>query len=370
MKLRNRQRRGFTLIELLVVIAIIAILIALLLPAVQQAREAARRSQCKNNLKQLALGLHNYHDVYGQFPMGGTCSNYSGDPNSNSCGTNFRHADWSTTWAIALLPYIDQAPLFNQWDSSLPSAEQPQVTSAELDVMKCPSDIQERPTSSTSSSATPQPGPISGVTALYAKGNYAANYGGGYANENGGQNGVDGAPSWTNASRNLGPFHSRNNANTRWGAAIRDIMDGTSNTVVLGEILKEAGNGSCRGCWALNHGAVFSAYTGTENVSPWRPEDGPDGIATPNAPASDASGNRTPWADCPTFCGSAAGDKQLHCRDCGGDGRGGNAMRSRHEGGVQAAMADGAVRFIGENIDRVLYRSLLTIRGDEVVGEF
>ncbi|QDU35798.1 Type II secretion system protein G precursor [Maioricimonas rarisocia] len=367
MKLRNRQRRGFTLIELLVVIAIIAILIALLLPAVQQAREAARRSQCKNNLKQLALGLHNYHDVYGQFPLGGACN---GGPNANSCGTNFRHADWSTTWAIALLPYIDQAPLFNQWDSSLPSRNQQNVTSAELDVMKCPSDIQERPCSG-SGGATPQAG--DNANSLYAKGNYAANYGGGWANENGGQNGVDGAPNWTNGSRNLGPFHSRNNANTRWGAAIRDIMDGTSNTVVLGEILKEAGNGSCRGCWGLNHGAVFSAYTGTQG-SPWRPQDGPEGIATPNAPANDGMGtgsaNRTPWADCPTFCGSAGGDKQLHCRDCGGDGRGGNAMRSRHEGGVQAAMADGAVRFIGENIDRVLYRSLLTIRGDEVVGEF
>ncbi|MEW4531440.1 MAG: DUF1559 domain-containing protein [Maioricimonas sp. JB045] len=364
MKLRSRQRRGFTLIELLVVIAIIAILIALLLPAVQQAREAARRSQCKNNLKQLALGLHNYHDVYGQFPLGGSCNGGNG---ANSCGTNFRHADWSTTWAIALLPYIDQAPLYNQWNSSLPSRDQPQVTSAELSVMKCPSDIQERPASG-SGGATPQQ-QSNGSNSVYAKGNYGANYGGGWANENGGQNGVEGAPGWTNGSRNLGPFHARDNANNRWGASIRDIMDGTSNTVVLGEILKEAGNGSCRGCWALNHGAVFSAYTGSTGSSPWRPQDGPDGIATPNAPANDGSGI-TPWADCPTFCGSAAGDKQLHCLDCGGDGRGGNAMRSRHVGGAQAAMGDGTVRFLSANIDRVLYRSLLTIRGDEVVGEF
>ena len=91
-----RRKRGFTLIELLVVIAIIAILIALLLPAVQQAREAARRSQCKNNMKQIGLALHNYHDVFTTFPIGGL---------KNSRGPN---------WRVGLLPYMDQAPAYNQ----------------------------------------------------------------------------------------------------------------------------------------------------------------------------------------------------------------------------------------------------------------
>jgi prepilin-type N-terminal cleavage/methylation domain-containing protein len=100
--------RGFTLIELLVVIAIIAILIALLLPAVQQAREAARRSQCKNNLKQIGLAMHNYHDVFGRFQMksGGT-NRWSGGP--CHLGNSNRRSGW-----MGLMPYIDQAPLFNQ----------------------------------------------------------------------------------------------------------------------------------------------------------------------------------------------------------------------------------------------------------------
>src|SRR5262245_60347417 len=105
---RFGRRRGFTLIELLVVIAIIAVLIALLLPAVQQAREAARRTQCRNNLKQIGLALHNYHDVFSIFPPGnlqiGECCN----------------ADNEITWAISILPYIEQTNLQNQYNFSRP----------------------------------------------------------------------------------------------------------------------------------------------------------------------------------------------------------------------------------------------------------
>src|SRR5690242_14988078 len=96
---------GFTLIELLVVIAIIAILIALLLPAVQQAREAARRTQCKNNLKQLGLAMHNYLDVARQFPMG-----YG----AQFTGTAATVQDGNWAWGSFLLPYIDQAPLYSK----------------------------------------------------------------------------------------------------------------------------------------------------------------------------------------------------------------------------------------------------------------
>src|SRR5437870_4974281 len=105
------RRLGFTLIELLVVIAIIAILIALLLPAVQQAREAARRTQCKNNLKQIGLAYHNYHDVFGQFPK---CAILGIDVSTGSL-----RFDQSMSWGISILPYIDQAPLFNLYNSSL-----------------------------------------------------------------------------------------------------------------------------------------------------------------------------------------------------------------------------------------------------------
>ena len=112
---RSRIRqRGFTLIELLVVIAIIAVLIALLLPAVQQAREAARRTQCKNNLKQLGLALHNYHDLYNKFPNSyiAVINGTPVDNNVSGIGTK-------------LLPYLDQANLYNQWNSSVPATNVP-----------------------------------------------------------------------------------------------------------------------------------------------------------------------------------------------------------------------------------------------------
>ena len=101
----SRYRRGFTLIELLVVIAIIGLLIALLLPAVQQAREAARRSQCRNNLKQVALALHNYESTHGIFPGGSLYAVVGTDTISNACA-----------WGRSILPFLDQAPLANQLD--------------------------------------------------------------------------------------------------------------------------------------------------------------------------------------------------------------------------------------------------------------
>ncbi len=106
-------RRGFTLIELLVVIAIIATLVAILLPAVQQAREAARRSTCKNNLKQIGIAIHNYHDTYNQLPPGGVyvravATGYSGASNDEN-GT----ADGSWSWTAFILPFIEQAPLYD-----------------------------------------------------------------------------------------------------------------------------------------------------------------------------------------------------------------------------------------------------------------
>ena len=100
------RRKAFTLIELLVVIAIIAVLIALLLPAVQQARESARRTQCKNNFKQIGLALHNYHDTYLRFPNGHGITSLS-----STGGERWGHSQW-----VALLPYVDLAPLYSQWD--------------------------------------------------------------------------------------------------------------------------------------------------------------------------------------------------------------------------------------------------------------
>lgn len=126
----RRLRTGFTLIELLVVIAIIAVLIALLLPAVQQAREAARRTQCKNNLKQFGLAFHNYHDAFNMFPSSVSYDSIAAGMNAvnngqyNTCAALGAPQSYGTfvrsPWTVKLLPYLDQAPLFNQFDMSQP----------------------------------------------------------------------------------------------------------------------------------------------------------------------------------------------------------------------------------------------------------
>jgi len=129
-----KRRPGFTLIELLVVIAIIAILIALLLPAVQQAREAARRTQCRNQLKQIGLALHNYHDTFGTFPADGI---WTHDPAGTRQPRNF-------SWVAAVLPYIDQGPLYNKINFSVPALGQQidgkPLESVQLNMLICPSD--------------------------------------------------------------------------------------------------------------------------------------------------------------------------------------------------------------------------------------
>src|SRR5579863_1826177 len=135
------RKKGFTLIELLVVIAIIAILVSLLLPAVQQAREAARRTQCKNNLKQIGLALHNYHDALLVFPPGYVDKN--GDPNSTP--DNDLGPGWG--WASFILPYLDQGNLYSQINFNLGvglgANAQPSLVT--LPVMQCPSDTLPQP---------------------------------------------------------------------------------------------------------------------------------------------------------------------------------------------------------------------------------
>jgi prepilin-type N-terminal cleavage/methylation domain-containing protein/prepilin-type processing-associated H-X9-DG protein len=125
---QDSKRRGFTLIELLVVLAIIAVLIGLLLPAVQKVREAANRLRCGNNLKQLGLALHSYHDVYGTFPPGQVAAPYD---------------RWKVNhgWAVFLLPYIEQQPLYNayHWDKKIADASNQFVVSTPLKNFQCPS---------------------------------------------------------------------------------------------------------------------------------------------------------------------------------------------------------------------------------------
>lgn len=217
---RESQRRpGFTLIELLVVIAIIAVLIALLLPAVQQAREAARRSQCKNNLKQIGLALHNYHDAFKVYPSG----YIDNDPSADTLNHNL------LGWQTFILPHIDQAPLYNlisqsgAFDAAWPTVAAMTTVSSSLPVPYaktilpsyiCPSD---------------------GGTGInknvlnYAKSNYT---------------GVGGANYTYSGDKTSGTFYDNS------CVSIKDYTDGTSNTAIVGE--RSTWNGKSATIWVGN----------------------------------------------------------------------------------------------------------------------
>jgi hypothetical protein len=323
------------------------------LPAVSAARESARRVQCANNLKNLGLAMINYHDTFKKFPLGAACAN-------NSCPASgsysYRDAPpvlWSTTWAISILPQLEQQNLFNLWNSSAGYANQRQVTGAPLVIMKCPSDIS----------------PVAAVDfdsnqGTFDKGNYGLNFGGGSSNENGNSTnhaGPEDKPTWTQAaygllSKNRGMASLRDTTGLPSNVGLNDVTDGASNTVMIGEMLHFGANDDCRGCWGKALGAAISGYTKGDPQN-----DGAKGIATPNVRAIGI------YRDAPPHCAESAtlGDPDMECSGSSGDGLGGNAMRSKHPGGVQAVFGDGRVQFLTNGVDKFIYRALLTIQGRE-----
>jgi prepilin-type N-terminal cleavage/methylation domain-containing protein/prepilin-type processing-associated H-X9-DG protein len=298
--LTNKNRAAFTLIELLVVIAIIAILIALLLPAVQQAREAARRTQCRNNLKQIGLALHNYHDTSRMFPPGWIGVNLAGQPYVEG------PSGWG--WAAMLLPAIDQGPLYNSMNFLAPidAPSNDVARNAVLAAYRCPSD------------PSPEYWDImeeggSDVLARLPSANYVGSFGTDELED------CEGLPPGVACMGNGVFFH---NSSVR----LRDLIDGSSNTLLVGERL-----------------------TDQRKTPPWHSTwvgviaEGEEAFARVLG-----SADHTP------------NDPSSHLED----------FSSWHSGGAHFLFGDGRVRFISENISLQVYRSLATRAGGEPVGEF
>jgi prepilin-type N-terminal cleavage/methylation domain-containing protein len=318
------RRAGFTLIELLVVIAIIAILIALLLPAVQQAREAARRTQCKNNMKQIGLAMHNYHETFNILPTQNPWCPYPG-PDEVCC-----HG-WG--WIPMIFPFVDQAPLYNQLDFNIhyfggvnrEYADQP------VTMFNCPSNPfagqigHEEASDYLYQTSVPR--------MMVAETDYAASMGDYIAGA-----GIGRFPRYGNTSgcsdRDAVPYGMI--GKWSWSARFRDVPDGLSNTFMTGEVV---------GYLSMQVGLFGQAFAFTAYPINFRNQ-----FMVARAPArgvNHATGAFTNprWEE-------------------------GSGFRSLHVGGAHFCLGDGSVRFVSENIDGATYRALASRNNGEVFGEF
>lgn len=320
---KNANRLGFTLIELLVVIAIIAILIGLLLPAVQKVRDAAARLQCQNNLKQLGLAYHNYHDARGQFPPAYL---FKYPDATSHLGFN------AHGWGTYVLPYVEQDNLFNQYNMNLPFIAPPNnsVIQQHLKVMQCPSTEENRLYTMDGSSVLGLPqgsmvfqasssdyGPVTGVMGSFWS--------------------LVGATPDSSRGGALQPDTTGN-----MGTKITAIRDGSSNTVLLGEFA-----------------ARPDLYVGNQLVSSGSQEG--FGWGDPFSGehwliGSDETGTVSPGS-CIVGCTNA--------KPIGSTGRG---FYSFHTGGANIVLCDGSVRFLAKGTDPRTVGYMITARNGDIVS--
>lgn len=320
--------RGFTLVELLVVIAIIGILIALLLPAVQAAREAARRMSCSSNLKQMGLALHSYHDAHQQFPLGAVhYPPYNwGGVNSNQHGS----------FIVGLLPFIEQQSLYDHCDfttntdhfSSL--GPDKFVHETWIAMLLCPSDEKKYWGGDPLYHGSP--------ASTQHQNRAISNYGASMGNQAFGP-----CPFGSNMFGTGAAGHGHNEdgsqisglfSHTAWGASIDDISDGTSNTIAVGEIRPKCSWHARDGWMHIN--SLWFATTCPINF--------------PNCPGE------------PGFVDGNCNAPHAWSCDMG--------FKSLHAGGAQFVLADGSVQFLSENIDYETYQMLGDRRDGRVIGAF
>ncbi len=322
-----RRPSGFTLIELLVVIAIIAVLIALLLPAVQQAREAARRTQCKNNLKQIGLAIHNYHDTFIKFPGNGM------------------QTGWGHNWIVSILPYADQAPLYNNWqfngadsgwhgDGPVGGPNAANYDGKQIPWMICPSNpiptfMSRFPTGP----CLPAPSYF-GVQGAAPLGNY--------------QPAVN--TDWVQAVGDWGITSRAGLILNNTCATMRDCTDGLSNTIIVGEESNFTQNAAGTTKGDARPGATWGWAMGCHST--WGPWVGGGGVTTIRyAPNSRSLGL----------------EGVIHTTE---HQRSNTPLNSAHVGGVHVLLGDGTVRFISENINMPTLTYLSVAADSQVVGEF
>ena len=356
--MRFQRTSGFTIIELLVVIVVIALLIALLLPAVQQAREASRKTQCANNLRNIGLAMHNYHDVNNRFPLPAILSFQASNTAAGGVLT-------SNVWSLAILPYLEQNGvyvLYNFNYSCYEPVNQP-AGQKSISIYLCPSTPRSNESTSitytlpmayTGGLATADLNVINAAACDYVTTTGVRDVFLQIAYSNNSANDLEG---WANLARvSPNPAYAAAQVIPK-GGSIRDMTDGASNTIILGEL---AGRNLVyrtgqKIVTASDPEAQFQAIFGGGawvdiNNGEWE-------LSGRNYDGSGVSG------PCAINCSNARIDSN-------GDTRHAAGLFSFHAGGAYIVLGDGSVRFLKQNIAGTTFASLISRSGGEIIGEF